>query len=70
MAVFSSDLGAFVQPKQKLKALKDDADNRILECAIAGDAHAIVAGDRAFLALREFRGVRVIDLRDYVAISE
>jgi len=36
IAVFLTELGMMVQPRRRLKALKDDADNRILECAIAG----------------------------------
>ena len=69
VAVFLSDLSLSVQPRQKLKVLKDDADNRILERAIAGNADAIVTGDRAFLALREYRRVRIIKLHDYLAIG-
>jgi putative transcriptional regulator len=31
--------------------VKDDPDNRILECAVAGRAEVIVTGDKALLAL-------------------
>ena len=48
------------------KWVKDEPDNRILECALAARAEAIVTGDRALLALREFGGVRIIRLRDYL----
>jgi predicted nucleic acid-binding protein len=46
--------------------VKDEPDNRILECALAGRADAIVTGDRALLALGEYRGVRVISLRGFL----
>ena len=39
--------------------LKDDPDNRILKCAVAGRADLIVTGDRELLALKEFEGVRI-----------
>ena len=65
-AVFLNDLATVVKPGRRLKVLKDAADNRILECAVAGRADAIVTGDHALLALREFRGVRVLSLRDYL----
>ena len=42
------------------------SDNRVLECALAGRADAIVTGDSALLELGEFRGVRVISLREYL----
>ncbi len=65
-AVFLSELGTTVKPRQRLRVVKDDPDNRILECAIAGRADAIVTGDKALLALREYQGVRILSLRDYL----
>lgn len=38
----------------------------ILECALAGQAEVIVTGDKALLALGEYRGIRIITLRDYL----
>ena len=51
IAVFLAGLSDVVRPRRKLKVLKDDADNRILECALAGRADLIVTGDRAMLEL-------------------
>ena len=67
VAVFLSELSVSVKPRQRLHVVKDEPDNRILECAIAGHADAIVTGDRALLALGEYRGVRLISLREYLA---
>jgi putative PIN family toxin of toxin-antitoxin system len=66
-AVFVGELGTMVKPGRRLKVLKDDPDNRVLECAIAGHADAIVTGDRALLALGGYRGIRIVSLRDYLA---
>ena len=66
VAVFLSEQGLIVKPRQRLHVVKDEPDNRILECALAGRADAIVTGDRVLLALREYRGVRIISLRDYL----
>ena len=60
VAVFLSELSLSVKPRQRLHVVKDEPDNRILECAIAGHANVIVTGDRAMLALREYRGVRIV----------
>jgi len=62
VAIFLSDLGLTVRPRQRLHVVKDEPDNRILECAIAGHADAIVTGDRALLALHEYRGVKIVAL--------
>ena len=65
-AVLLSVLAIAVKPRQRLRVVKDDPDNRVLECALAGRADAIVTGDSALLELGEFRGVRVISLREYL----
>jgi uncharacterized protein len=66
VAVFLTDLATVAKPRRKLQILDDEPDNRILECALAGRAEAIVTGDSAMLKLKTFRDVRVISLRDYV----
>jgi len=65
-AVILSELALTVRPRQKLRVVKDDPDNRVLECALAGRADAIVTGDSALLELGEFRSVRVISPREYL----
>jgi putative PIN family toxin of toxin-antitoxin system len=67
VAVFVSTVATFVNPRRRLRVVKDDPDNRVLECALAGRAQAIVTGDRTLLALGNFRGVRLLTLRDYLA---
>ena len=66
VAVFLSDLSVVVKPRRKLAVLTDEPDNRILECAVTGGADAIVTGDKAFLALKNFRKVKLLSLRDYL----
>lgn len=66
VAVFLSGLSVPVKPRRKLAVRTDEPDNRILECAIAGAADAIVTGDKAFLDLGSFRKVRILSLREYL----
>jgi uncharacterized protein len=70
VAVFLNDLGTTVKPRRRLNVLKDAADNRIVECALAGRADAVVTGDQALLALGEYGGVRILSLRDYLGSLE
>lgn len=65
-AVFISELAVMVRPKHRLRVVKDEPDNRIIECAVAARANAIVTGDRALLAVCEYDGVRMISLREYL----
>ena len=66
IAVFLAELADVVQPRRKIEVLSDDADNRILECAIAGRADVIVTGDRTLLELREYQAVRIMTLREFL----
>lgn len=66
-ALFLSDLSLAVRPRKRLHVVKDESDNRVLECAVAGRADMIVTGDKNLLALREYRGARIVNLREYVA---
>jgi uncharacterized protein len=67
LAIHLSEIGHLVEPVgQKLSLLKDEPDNRILECALSGKAEAIVTGDKEMLALKEFKGIRIISLREYL----
>jgi len=66
IAVFLSEMALTVKPRRRLRVVQDDPDNRILECALAAHAEVIVTGDRALLAVGEYKGVRVVSLREYL----
>ncbi len=67
IAVFLADLAQLVEPGHRLKILRDEPDNRVLECALAGRAEVIVTGDKAMLALGEYRSIRIMNLRAFLA---
>ena len=56
-----------IKPKQKLAILADGADNRVLECAVEGNADCIVSGDRHLLGLKEFRGIPIMRASEFFA---
>jgi uncharacterized protein len=66
VAVILLDLGELVKPDQRLRVFRDDPDNRILECAVFGKAGLIVTGDKEMLRLKEFMGIKITSLRDYL----
>ena len=67
VAVYLTEIAVIVVPKGRLRIVKDDPDNRVLECAVAGRAEAIVTGDKALLALRQFKDIRLLALNAYLA---
>lgn len=66
VAVVLGEMGEIVEPSRRLAVFRDEPDNRILECAVEGMADAIVTGDKAMLALREYQGIRLVSLADYL----
>lgn len=65
-ALFLTELAEVVHPKDPVNVFKDEPDNRVLECAIAGQARAIVTGDKAMLAVEISHGVRIMSLSAYL----
>lgn len=66
VAVNLSELAELVDPTKRIRILKDDPDNRILECALCGKADFIVTGDKEMLKLREYKGVKLLSLKEYL----
>lgn len=67
VAIYLSEVAELVTPRQRLGMLRDEPDNRILECAVTAKAEVIVTGDHAMLKLNEYRGTRILSLRDFLA---
>ncbi|THJ10893.1 MAG: putative toxin-antitoxin system toxin component, PIN family [Nitrospira sp. CG24C] len=55
-----------VRPSRKVTVVEDLPDNRILECAVTAQADLIVTGDHHLLGLREFEGVSIVRLADFL----
>ncbi len=66
VALNLTEIGETVRLVERLKVLDDDSDNRILECAIAGNVDAIVTGDKAMLMLKKYRHIRIISLSEFL----
>lgn len=60
-----------VNPQLSLDAIKEDpADNRVLECALAGEASYIVTGDAHLLKLKEYQGVVILNPAGFLTLLE
>lgn len=68
VAVTLSELAEWVKPAGRVKVLKDESDNRILECAIYGRADLVITGDKKILQLREYKNVKIITLKEYLEL--
>ena len=63
------EIAEIEKPQTKVQECRDEADNRVLECAIEGRADYIVTGDEDLLGLTSFRGVRIAKVADFLRIS-
>jgi uncharacterized protein len=66
VTVTFTEIAELVKPSKRVKIFKDEPDNRILECAISGEADFLVTGDKEMLQLSEYKGVKVISLKEYL----
>ena len=59
-----------IQPKIRLKVVKDDPkDDIILECALSCNAQYIITGDKHLLALREFKGIKILAPKEFLNLN-
>ena len=66
VAVFLSEVAERVRTTGEIRALPDEPDNRILECAVSGKADIIVTGDKEMLKVGIYSGTRIIGLNAYL----
>ncbi|MDI6892742.1 MAG: putative toxin-antitoxin system toxin component, PIN family [Actinomycetota bacterium] len=59
-----------VNPPQRLKIIsEDDADNRILECALAYSADYIISGDSHLLNLGDYKGIEILSPDEFLSLK-
>lgn len=60
-----------IQVSERLEVIEaDPADNKFLECAIAGGAEYIVSGDSQLQNLQEYRGIRILSPAVFLTVLE
>jgi putative PIN family toxin of toxin-antitoxin system len=60
-----------VEPRETLSVIAEDPDdNRVLECAVKGEAEVIVSGDRHLLKLATYQGIAIVTMRQFLESTE
>lgn len=64
------EAATLVIPHQILSVIKrDEDDNRILECALEGNAQYIISGDkRHLLPLKDYRGIKILSPSEFLKL--
>lgn len=58
-----------VEPRESYNVIKEDPDdNKIIECAVAGNADYIVTQDNHLLKLKEFQGIKIVKPEELIKI--
>ena len=64
-------LATVVEPQLSLHVIEEDAaDNRVLECAVAGKAGFVVTGDDHLLKLKEYQGVVILNPAAFLVLAK
>lgn len=66
-----SFVAVVVEPEITLNVIDEDpADNRVLECAVVGNAAYIVSGNFHLLNLKEYQQIMVLNPKDFLAMLD
>jgi len=61
------NIGKIVFPEENISRIKEDPqDNRILECALAGNSKFIISGNSHLLKLKEFEGIKIMNASKFL----
>ncbi len=53
-------------PNKKVRAVNNDPDdNKILECALSGNAEFVVSGDNHLIMLKEYNGIKILTPKEF-----
>jgi len=60
-------ISRLVFPDKKIDVIKiDPPDNRILECAVGGDAEFIITGDNHLLSQKSYKGIKILKAKEFL----
>jgi len=66
LAEFSSGLIQVETPGHLSGICRDASDDVIIECAVLAGADLIITGDKDLLAVRQYRGIRIVTPRQFL----
>ena len=61
-----SKCATFIETKLMLDVVRDKNDNMLLEAAIESESKYIITGDNDLLTLKEYNGIKIITVSDFL----
>lgn len=63
-------LGILVVPSKKIEVCRDKEDDKYLEVCLESGCGFLISGDEDLLAIKEFRGVKIINPSEFVSLIQ
>lgn len=63
-------LGILVIPSESVEVCRDKEDNKYLEACLESNSKFLVSGDEDLLALKEFKGIKIVSPREFVSLIQ
>jgi putative PIN family toxin of toxin-antitoxin system len=62
-------ISEIISPKRRFRVISEDpADDRVLECALAGKVAYIVSGDKHLLQLKKFGRAKIVRAKELLSV--
>lgn len=61
-------IATFVSISEKITLARDPKDDKVLECAINGQAEYIITGDKDLLELKSVKGIRILTAKEFLEL--
>lgn len=55
-----------VEPQERVKIVEDPDDDKVIECAVAGDVDCIVSRDNHLLKLKRYKHIRIVTPEEFL----
>lgn len=62
--------GTLIKPTSTISICQDDDDNRVLECAVSGNAEYIITGDPHLLKLKSYKNIKIVKPTEFLKIID
>jgi putative PIN family toxin of toxin-antitoxin system len=60
------EISRIVYPVKKILAVRDIADNKVLEAAVEGKCSVIVTGDKDLLSLKKYKNIQILTASEFL----
>src|SRR3989338_4735612 len=65
-----SQLAEIVYPRHKVDVCRDKKDNKFIELALSAKVKIIVSSDNDLLDIKEYNGIKILSVREFLKILE